>query len=223
MSSSDGNAFDLRKIYLSKIEQDTMNFFHEGSGCYSPTFLARNCDIATLVNIAIRDIAKAIEKEQPIISTTWSYTNRGIVADRLVSYMLEDSDIKLSISSEVLLDTEDIYDVSDGAIGYLLGGYSSDGKHIMVTHIVDAANAYKKLEDAFKTSSGIIDYIGDFQLSYDEEGHCDSSVMNLIEAKACDGDINTNNPLLAVRTPLGVFKCFLFIDGKFKEFYPVTF
>ena len=223
VSSSDGNAFDLRKIYLSKIEQDTMNFFHEGSGCYSPTFLARNCDIATLVNIAIRDIAKAIEKEQPIISTTWSYTNRGIVADRLVSYMLEDSDIKLSISSEVLLDTEDIYDVSDGAIGYLLGGYSSDGKHIMVTHIVDAANAYKKLEDAFKTSSGIIDYIGDFQLSYDEEGHCDSSVMNLIEAKACDGDINTNNPLLAVRTPLGVFKCFLFIDGKFKEFYPVTF
>ena len=59
---------------------------------------------------------------------------------------------------------------------------------------------YTQFADGLQTSSGIIDYIGDFQLSYDEEGHCDSSVMNLIEAKACDGDINTNNPLLAVRT-----------------------
>jgi len=222
VSNADGNVFDLRKIYLSKIEQDTKNFFYEGSGCYSPTFLARNCDIATLVNLAVRYIADSIESLNAVTSTTFSYSSRGIVEDKLVSYKLKDLDIHLSISTEVLLDADDIDDVLDGAIGYVFGGYSHDGKQIMVTHVVDAESAYNRLSDAFNTSAGIIDYIGDFRLAYDEEGHFSPDIRELMENKAEDDGINTNNPLLVLRTPSGTLKFFLYISGDLKEFSPVN-
>ena len=56
LSSRDGNTFELRKAYLSRIEQDTKNFYVEGTGCYSPTFLATYCDIASMLNLAIREL-----------------------------------------------------------------------------------------------------------------------------------------------------------------------
>ena len=62
ITNKDGNPFELRKAYLSRIEQDTKNFYIEGEGCYSPTFLANNCDIASLVNLALRDLNLNMEK-----------------------------------------------------------------------------------------------------------------------------------------------------------------
>lgn len=222
MSNADGNVFELRKHYLSKIEQDTQNFFLEGSGCYSPTFRARNCDIACLVNLAVRHIADSTDNGHQVVSTTWSYTRRGIVADRLKTYKLQDSNIRLTISSEVLLDMEDMEDVPQGATGYFLGGYSHDGKLVMITHAVEACKAHAKLTGAFNTSAGIIDYLGDFYLAYDEDGHCKPEYYDQIRRKAADSEININNPLLAVRTPGSSIKFFLYIDNAFKEFVPVN-
>lgn len=218
ISNIDGNAFELRKMYLSKLGQDTKNFYAEGSGCYSPTFLALNCDIATLVNLAVRELNNTIGKGLPLHSVIWSYDKRGVVADRLCYYRLKGYDIRMTISSEVLLDGEELDDVSDSHIGFLLGGYSSDGKLVMITHFIKASEANQKLADAYKTSNGIIDYIGDFCYSNDEEGSVSDGIRNALLEKANMETVNTNNPLLAVRTPMRQIKFYLLINGELALF-----
>ena len=165
ITNKDGNPFELRKAYLSRIEQDTKNFYIEGEGCYSPTFLANNCDIASLVNLALRDLNLSMDKGTLMHSTIYSYSERGIIADRISTYKLEGYDITLNVSKETLYDAEEMNDSPDGAIGYIFGSYSKDGKQIMITHIVDALNAEELLSDAFETSKGLIDYIGDYRYS----------------------------------------------------------
>lgn len=165
ISNRDGNPFELRKAYLSRIEQDTKNFYIEGEGCYSPTFLANNCDIASLVNLALRDLNLNMEKGNLMHSTIYSYSERGIISDRISTYKLEGYDITLNVSKETLYDAEEMNDSPDGAIGYIFGSYSKDGKQIMITHVVDALNAEELLSDAFETSKGLIDYIGDYRYS----------------------------------------------------------
>lgn len=203
ISSKDGNPFEQRKIYLSRIEQDTKNFYVEGEGCYSPTFLANNCDIASLVNLALRDLNLNMDKGQLMHSTIYSYSDRGIVSDRISTYQLDGYDILLNVSTETLYDAEEMNDSPDGAIGYIFGSYSKDGKQVMITHIVDAWNAKELLTDAFKTSKGIIDYIGDYRYSGEEPETYSASSFELMASKAEDDSINTNNPLLAVRNPDG--------------------
>lgn len=218
ISSKDGNPFELRKAYLSRIEQDTKNFYIEGSGCYSPTFLASNCDIAALVNLALRELNKSLEDGQLMRSTIYSYTERGIVADKLSTYKLDEYDITLNISSETMYDAEDMSDAADGEIGYILGCYSRDGKRIMITHIVDSYNAKKLLTDAYKTSKGLIDYIGDFSYSGEKADTYNQSSLDIIASKAEDPTINTNNPLLAVRNPDGSISFFLYINNELSLF-----
>lgn len=218
ISSKDGNPFELRKAYLSRIEQDTKNFYIEGSGCYSPTFLASNCDIAALVNLALRELNKSLEDGQLMRSTIYTHTERGIVADRLSTYKLDEYDITLNISSETMYDAEDMSDVADGEIGYILGCYSRDGKRIMITHIVDSYNAKKLLTDAYKTSKGLIDYIGDFSYSGEKADTYNQSSLDIIASKAEDPTINTNNPLLAVRNPDGSISFFLYINNDLRLF-----
>lgn len=165
ITNKDGNPFEQRKAYLSRIEQDTKNFYIEGEGCYSPTFLANNCDIASLVNLALRDLNLSMDKGTLMHSTIYSYSERGIIADRISTYKLEGYDITLNVSKETLYDAEEMNDSADGAIGYIFGSYSKDGKLVMITHIVDALNAEGLLSDAFETSKGLIDYIGDYRYS----------------------------------------------------------
>lgn len=218
VSSRDGNPFEQRKAYLSRIEQDTKNFYIEGDGCYSPTFLATNSDIASLVNLALRELNKNMKKGELMHSTIFSHTDRGVVADRIITYKLEGYDIILNVPNETLLDAAEMDDVEDGQIGYVLGSYSRDGKQIMVTHIVDAFSAREKLEDAFQTSKGIIDYIGDYDYSGPNNATYRKSSLDLIAAKAVDSDINTNNPLLAVRNTDNSVSFFLYINNELVPF-----
>lgn len=218
ISNRDGNPFELRKAYLSRIEQDTKNFYIEGEGCYSPTFLANNCDIASLVNLALRDLNLNMEKGNLMHSTIYSYSERGIISDRISTYKLEGYDITLNVSKETLYDAEEMNDSPDGAIGYIFGSYSKDGKQIMITHVVDALNAEELLSDAFETSKGLIDYIGDYRYSGEKSETYSASSFELIALKAEDCSINTNNPLLAVRNPDGSITFFLYINNELVKF-----
>ncbi|MBO7189922.1 MAG: ThiF family adenylyltransferase [Alistipes sp.] len=218
ITSRNGKPFELRKAYLSRIEQDTKNFYIEGQGCYSPTFLANNCDIAALVNLALRDINLNLENGYLMQSSIYSYTKRGILTDKLSTYKLNGYDITLTIPSEAIYDAEDMDDAPDGDIGYILGCYSQDGKQIMVTHIVDSRNATELLTDAYKTSKGIIDYIGDYRYSGEKADTYSDTSYEIIEAKAYDESINTNNPLLAVRNPDYSVSFFLYINNELVKF-----
>ena len=218
ISSKDGNPFELRKAYLSRIEQDTKNFYLEGSGCYSPTFLATNSDIASLLNLFVRELNQRVEHDEVLHSTIWSHDKRGVLGDRLKTYKLEGYDIRMTVSSETIFDGEDMADSSDGSIGYLLGSYSRDGQLIMVTHIIDANNAKALLEDAFRTSNGIIDYIGDYAYSTEIAGTYSQKSFELIANKADDESINTCNPMLAVRNPDRSISFFLYINNELVPF-----
>ena len=218
VTSRDGNPFELRKAYLSRIEQDTKNFYLEGSGCYSPTFLATNSDIASLVNLSVRDLNANIEKGCLPHSIIWSHDKRGVLADRLQTYKLEGYEIRMTISSETMYDGEDLEDSPNGHIGYLLGSYSKDGQLIMVTHFVDALNAEHLLNEAFETSKGIIDYIGDFEYSDSETDTYRMESFFQIAHKAIDNSINTCNPLLAIRHTDGAISFFLYINNKLSRF-----
>ncbi len=216
-SSRDGNPFELRKAYLSKIEQDTKNFYLEGSGCYSPTFLATNSSIAALVNMAVRILNNGIEAND-LHSVIFSYDKRGVIAEELEHYKLKGYDITMTISSETLMDGEDISEAEDGNLGFVFGCYSADGKQVMVTHIVSADYAKEQLEDAFQTSKEIIDYIGDFVYSGAEANTFSANAFATIASKAENPNINTSNPLLAVRNPEGTLSFFLYINGELIPF-----
>ena len=218
ISSKDGNPFELRKAYLSRIEQDTKNFYLEGSGCYSPTFLATNSDIASLLNLFVRELNQRVEHDEVLHSTIWSHDKRGVLADRLKTYKLEGHDIRMTVSSETIFDGEDMADSSDSSIGYLLGSYSRDGLLIMITHIIEVHNAKALLGDAFRTSKGIIDYIGDYVYSTETAGTYSQESFELIANKADDESINTCNPMLAVRNPDRSISFFLYINNELVPF-----
>ena len=222
ISNKDGNPFEIRKAYLSRIEQDTKKFYIEGDGCYSPTFLATNCDIASLVNLALRDLDINMKSGQLMHSSIYSYTDRGIVSDKLSTYRLDGYDIVLNVSSETLYDAEEMDESPEGDIGYILGSYSRDGKQIMITHIIDSLNAKDVLSDAFKTSKGLIDYIGDYRYSGEKPNTFDTPSFEIIASKADDLSINTNNPLLAVRNPDGSITFFLYINNELVKFIKVS-
>jgi hypothetical protein len=152
-------------------------------------------------------------------SIIWSHDKRGVLADRLQTYKLEGYEIRMTISSETMYDGEDMEDSPNGHIGYLLGSYSKDGQLIMVTHFVDALNAEHYLSDAFETSKGIIDYIGDFDYSDSETETYKIESFNQIAHKASDNSINTCNPLLAIRHTDGTISFFLFINNKLVRFF----
>ena len=219
LTNRDGNLFEQRKLLLAKIVQDTKNFYVEGTGCYSPTFLAANYDIAALVQLAVRDLNQYITQSELPHSTIWSYIDRGVVADRLQTFTLEgNNDIKLSICQETLLDGEDLDDANDGVIGYLLGGYSRDGKHIFVSHFISSVNAEEKLYSIFQQSSGIIDYIGDYSYSFENTDSSKEKLIGILAAKATNESINTNNPLLAVRNLDHTISFYLYINGRLEKF-----
>ena len=221
MTNKDGNVFELRKAYLSRIEQDTKNFFVEGSGCYSPTFLATYSDIASLITVAMREFNKEMDDDRLMHSIIVSHDENGILIDRLQSYVLEGYDIRLSIPKEVELDAEEMEEATEGTIGFILGCYSRDGKQIMVTHIVEADKAEESLLDAFNTSKGIIDYIGDYMYSGEEENSIPGSALGVLSAKAADSSINTRNPLLSIKNPGGTLSFFLFINDELVPFKKV--
>lgn len=219
VTNKHGNPFELRKAYLSRIEQDTKNFYLEGSGCYAPTFLARNCDIASLVHLSIREINTAIDAGAIPNSMVISHDSRGVLIDQIETYKAENLDIWLSVPSEALFDAEDLADDAQGELGYLLGCFSRDGKMIMLTHVVSPDEAEEVLRDAFQTSKSIIDYIGDYTYSGEKADTFTKETLELLRTKAEDQSINTNNPLLALRNPDGTVSFFLYINNGLVPFH----
>jgi hypothetical protein len=214
-----GNPFELRKAYLSRIVQDTKNYYVEGSGCYSPTFLAKHYDIATLVNYFLHDFDLYSAKNCYVPSCIYSYRETGILKDQIRSYKLKDYDINLHVPANVLLDAEELYFETDGLnIGYVLGCYSASGKDIMITHIIPFQNAHSQLEAIFTNSNGIIDYIGDFAYSAAETNSFKKESLESLMSKSYDCDINTNNPLLALKTLDGSITFMLLINSQLVPF-----
>jgi hypothetical protein len=88
----------------------------------------------------------------------------------------------------------------------------------MITHIIDSLNAKNILSEAFKTSKGLIDYIGDYRYSDEKLDTFNSSSFEIIASKANDPTINTNNPLLAIRNTDGSVTFFLYINNELVKF-----
>ncbi len=224
ISNTDGNCFELRKTYLSKIEQDTQNYYHEGSGCYSPTFLAGFCDIATLVNLAIHDINKQFESNKNPISFICSYDERGIIVDRLKHYrcdLLNGNMVDLVVPSEALYDVEDMEYTQSEPIGYIFGAYSRDCTQIMITHFVTANEAEYKIEEVYSQTDGLIDYLGDIDYSCTEGSEKYKKVLSSIQQKAWATNVNINNPVLAMKNQDGSVSFFLYFNGKLLPFIQV--
>lgn len=218
VTNVDGNPFELRKAYLSRIEQDTRNYYAEGEGCYSPTFLAKYSDIAALVNLCIKELDGALAYDMIFHSAIYSYINSGILIDRINTYRLEGYDIILNIPEESLLDAMEFDYPIDSNLGYIFGCYSSDRKQILITHIVSAETAMDKLQEAYSTSKGIIDYIGDYTYSNNDSDSFSKDMLDIFLGKALDSDINTNNPLLALRTKNGDIDFYLYINNQLVPF-----
>lgn len=215
ISNADGNPFEIRKAYLAKIVQDTRNYYIEGTGCYSPTFLATNSDIATLVNMAMRGINKDFENNKVPHTYIYSYDDRGVIADYLHKYQLTDG-LSLIVSKETLLDIEEMQDSASGVIGKLYGCYSYDGRTIFITHCVseDDTNA---VHDILEVSQGVIDFIGEYRYSTEKDGEYSTDMVDYMKDLSLKKDVNTNNPLLALRNTNGSTTFYLYIDETLEE------
>lgn len=218
VTNADGNPFELRKAYLSRIEQDTKNFYAEGEGCYSPTFLAKYSDISALVNLWIKEFDKALKSNDIFHSSIFGYCETGILIDRIHTLKLKGYDIILNVPDEALLDAKEMDMLVDGNLGYVFGNYSANRKQILITHIVQAQSALEELDDAYRTSKGIIDYIGDYTYSNSESDAFTDEMRESLACKASDEDINTNNPLLALRTKSGNINFYLYINNQLVKF-----
>ena len=220
LCSNDGNPYYQRKAFLAMIEQDTNNFYAEGTGCYSPTFLATNSNISHLVNMFVSNLYSWYQNHEKAKTVILNSDGQNTNANYLHNYLLEGYDITLTIPDNVCRDIQWIEDSYDYAIGYLLGAYSEDGKQIFVCHAVNSSEAKEALECIFESCEGIIDYIGEIHYSCEEKDTYKNEIFDSLQAKAESKDVNTNNPLLAIRNPEGDISYFLFINNnlcKFKE------
>ena len=210
VTNTEGNPYEIRKTFLAKIIQDTKNYYLEGTGCYSPTFLATKCDISALLNLAIRDVNLAFEDNLLPESTIYTYDRKGVLADKLHRYTLEDDSISLIVSDETLLDAQELPDVANGHISVLYGRYSADGHEIYLTDFAQQEDA-KQIDI---NSDGLIEYIGEFRYSTENKGEYSKEAESDITLLAADNSVNTNNPLLALRNPSGDITFYLYIDNK---------
>ncbi len=215
ISNHDGNPYELRKVYLSKIEQDTENFYVENTGCYSPTFLASNCDVQSLTMLALRYINRQMQQNNCVASCFWTYREDSIIADPLIRYRVHGTDIQLYITKQTLEQASCLPICDDGSIGFLLGGVSTDGHQVMITHIIGKEDAENQLSQIFVKSDKVIDYLGDFNISSIEPGKCREEFQNQVISKAQNPHININNPILALLNPESTLSFYLYIDGKF--------
>lgn len=213
ISNKSGNAFEQRKHILAKIEQDTDNFYTEGTGCYAPTFLATASDMLPFTNLVVRKINKSLESSTPVMSTVWSYKEDTIDADALCTYKIANGAIRLIILRSVIDAIKHSMVFDDGGIGILMGGYSSDGTLVFVTHLINYSLLPNAMAKVQKVSEGILDYIG---------GACVSGLQNeyeiVLQEIAHDEGINTNNPLLAQLDKDGNVSFSLMIEDKLVPF-----
>lgn len=213
LSNTNGNVFEQRKHVLAKIEQDTDNFYVAGTGCYSPTFLATASDILPFTNLVVRKINKSLASTMPITSTVWHYQEDSILADSVYTYMIENGAIRLVVLQSVIDSIRQSVIFEDGQIGVLMGGYSSDGTHIFVTHAVSMHDIEKNMGKIKNVSQNVLDYIGNVCVSKDIGKH-----LPLLSQIATDNQVNTNNPLLAQLNEDGSVAFYLLIEKELVPF-----
>lgn len=218
LSSVNGNVFDQRKTILSAIEQDTNNFYVEGTGCYSPTFLATKSNITMLVDNFLSSFSVRYKNSTPLNSVVYNRGSDAIKEDQLLRFCLKDSSIVLNILDSVMHSAENLPETYDYAIGYLLGGYSEDHKNIYVTHAIASDRAEETLDRIFKLSEGVIDYIGEIHYGNENGSLSHKEILDSLIFKAQDETINTNNPLVMTRKPDGTIVFFLQMGSKLVPF-----
>lgn len=221
-SNYDGNPFELRKHFLASIEQDTENYYVEGTGCYSPTFLATSCDVQSLVNLCIRSIHRQMRESDHITSTIWHYDNDNIISDSFRCYQLEESPIKMVVPESAINKMLTLPMTRNGNMGYLLGGYNKDRNVIFITSAISYADSDETMEKAYQLSNGIIEYIGNVcvALYYDNQP-LEAAKKQIIEA-ANNKDVDTNNPIIATVKSDGQIDFRLYIDKKILSFNPLN-
>ena len=94
-----------------------------------------------------------------------------------------------------------------------MGGYSSDGTHIFVTHAVSMHIIEKDMGKIKNVSQNVLDYIGNVCVSKDIGKH-----LPLLSQIATDNQINTNNPLLAQLNSDGSVAFYLLIEKELVPF-----
>lgn len=138
-----------------------------------------------------------------------------MVADCLYTYQLSDG-LSLIISKETLLDIEEMQDSETSVIGILYGCYSYDGRTIFITHCIPEYDM-RAINDILYVSQGVIDYVGEYRYSTENDGEYSSETLNHIKELSIRENINTNNPLLALRNTNGSTTFYLYIDGQLEE------
>lgn len=218
LSNHDGNPFEMRKHLLASIEQDTDNFYVEGTGCYSPTFLATSCDIQSLVNLCVRSIHRQIQKQGYVSSTIWHYSGDNIVADTFCRYQLDHSQITMLVPRSSIIKMRQLPVLRNGNMGYLLGGYNTNRNVIYVTSAISQLEFNEMVGRIRKLSNGIIDYIGNVCVGSHIGNLPLETEIQYIEKIAESKDVDTNNPLLATVSSEEKIDFRLYINGKFVPF-----
>ena len=221
-SNHDGNPFELRKHFLASIEQDTENFYVEGTGCYSPTFLATSCDVQSLVNLCTRSIHRQMRERGYVSSTIWHYNDDNIIADSLHCYQLEESPITMVVSESTINKMRQLPMAHSGNMGYLLGGYNTDRNAIFVTSAISQDGSNEVMEKMYQLSNGIIDYVGNVcAASYQDNLPLEVVKMQIVEI-ANNTDVDTNNPIVATVRSDGQIEFRLYINKRFLSFNPMN-
>lgn len=232
------NMYELRRILLSTENDKDENLFYEGMGCYYPTFKASFCDINALLNLAVRNINKRIDDGKRVPSFILRYQEDDIKYDEILEYIQPELGITLSVPQsfieEIHVNTINAYPNEVG--GYIAGGYSRDGRNIVITHNViseaqygaysmyrtcDMSDVHAQLKDLFEKSKGVIDYIGEWHSHPKMTTEYSHTDFSSIQKQADSKEINTNNPLLMIASiGNGPFEiCFrLFYENKLYEF-----
>lgn len=215
LSNTTGNVFELRKHYLSAIEQDTGNFYIEGTGCYAPTFLAAGCDIAALANLCVRTINRDFAHNK-LASYIWHYNDNGIASEVLLTYRLENSPIRMTITSKLVEEICKLPKDITAPMGYLLGGFSRDKQDIYVTNLGGVDDIEQRLDYLSELSNGIVDYIGEISVCRNHD--IPPYMHDCLKNRAEDENVNTNNPLLATLDAHNDVQFYLYADNTFIPF-----
>lgn len=221
LSNRNGNLFELRKYYLASIEQETGNFYSEGTGCYSPTFLATYCDIQVLTNLCVRTINRELQSKGQIDSKIWHYNGNGVIADNILIYRLENSPITMTIPKSLIEDIKHLPMLRNGENGYLFGGYNTKRTSIYVTNVISRIDAQKQIDAIQIVSKGIIDYLGNICVTSENfyvPKHCQKELESMVQNKSID----TKNPLLATLAPNGDISFMLYIGEEFVPFHSIN-
>ena len=221
ISNQDGNPYELRKYFLNGIEQSDDNFYVEGTGCYSPTFLATGNDIEALNSLFVRRLNRILAGNKDFHSVIWNYEEDHVIADSLKSYRLEDSDIILTVSEKTLQSVRTLPLLKNGSIGYLLGGYNAERNQIFVTHFISKMNANHQMDKIALLSHDLIEYIGDLCVACHDQKLTDQ-IESQVKMKAESNQINTNNPILATFDDKGMVAFYLYIDKTFVPFHELS-